>query len=70
MPDPVSRFSYFSRRARQEALAAINAATPAAEAAHRRLSNLHAAQALLAMIAAEDWPKASRKLAMVGSSTA
>ena len=42
-------FLYFTRRAQQEQVAAINAACPAAEAAHRVLSHLHAAKALLVL---------------------
>ena len=42
-------FHYFTRRARQEQVAAINARSRAAEKAHRRLSGLYAAQAVLAV---------------------
>ena len=42
-------FLYFTRRAQQEQIAAINAGNTAAAAAHRTLSNLHAAKALLAL---------------------
>lgn len=45
-------FLYFTRRAQQEQVAAINATCPAAATAHRTLSRLHAAKALLA--ASED----------------
>lgn len=47
-------FLYFTRRARQEQVAAINASNPAAEAAHQSLSCLHAAKALLAVINATE----------------
>ncbi|MGI4730604.1 MAG: hypothetical protein ACRYFW_02505 [Janthinobacterium lividum] len=42
-------FAYYSRRARQEQVAAINARTPAAQAAHRQLSGLLAARASRAL---------------------
>jgi hypothetical protein len=47
-------FLYFTRRARQEQVAAINASNPAAEAAHQSLSCLHAARALLAVVNAPE----------------
>ena len=42
-------FLYFTRRAQQEQIAAINAGSHVAAVAHRTLSNLHAAKALLAL---------------------
>ena len=44
-----SLFLYFSRRAQQEQIAAINARSAVAAAAHQKLSGLHAAEALLAL---------------------
>lgn len=40
-----SLFDYYSRRAQQEQVAAINAAGPRASDAHRHLSSLHAMRA-------------------------
>lgn len=42
-------FLYFTRRAQQEQIAAINASSPAAATVHRTLSTFHAAKALLAV---------------------
>lgn len=44
-----SLFLYFSRRAQQEQIAAINARSAEAAAAHQQLSGLHATEALLAL---------------------
>lgn len=52
-------FLYFTRRAQQEQIAAINASSPAAATAHRTLSTLHAAKALLA-VATEPSPDGRR----------
>lgn len=52
-------FLYFTRCAQQEQVAAINAGSPAAAAAHRTLSSLHAAKAVLA-VAAEPAPDMHR----------
>ncbi|MBB4087260.1 hypothetical protein [Sphingomonas carotinifaciens] len=45
-------FTYCSRRAREEQVAAINARSAVAAAAHRKLSELHATQALIALLSA------------------
>ena len=50
MFDVESDFTYWSRRARQEEVAAINAHTRKASRAHRRLSALQAARAVLALL--------------------
>ena len=52
MPHDTLSFSYCSRRAREEQVAAINARHAVAAAAHRKLSELHATQALLALLSA------------------
>lgn len=46
---PLDEFAHASRRSEQEAIKAINAATPAAAAAHARLAVLHAARASSAL---------------------
>ena len=50
MFDSETEFAYVSRRARQEEIAAINATGSAAALAHRHLSRLYAARALVALI--------------------
>ena len=50
MFDVESDFTYWSRRARQEGVAAINARTRKASRAHRRLSALQAKRAVLALL--------------------
>ncbi len=50
MFDPKVEFAYASRRAREEAVAAINAGGIRAAAAHRELSRLYSARALLALL--------------------
>ena len=50
MFDRENEFAYSTRRARQEEVAAINALSDAAAAAHRGLSRLYAARALLALL--------------------
>lgn len=50
MPHEILSFTYCSRRAREEQVAAINARSAVAAAAHRKLSELHATQALLALL--------------------
>lgn len=51
-----SIFLFLSRRALQEQVAAINAASEAAESAHARLSTLHAQALSAAFESAADWP--------------
>lgn len=55
-------FSYYSRRAQQEQVAAINARSDAAEAAHRTLSALLATRALIAAL--DDASDAARLVAV------
>ena len=50
MFDVENEFTYWSRRASQEEVAAINARTKSASRAHRRLSALQAARAVLALV--------------------
>jgi hypothetical protein len=50
MFDPQIEFVYASRRAREEEVAAINASGEAAATAHRKLSRLYSARALLALL--------------------
>ena len=50
MVDHEAEFAYTSRRARQEEVAAINAAGDAAAIAHRQLSRLYVARALVALL--------------------
>lgn len=50
MFDVETDFTYWSRRARQEEVAAINARSKKASRAHRRLSALQAARAVLALL--------------------
>lgn len=53
------QFLYFARRAQQEQVASINANSVEAAAAHQRLSNLHAAKALMAALSGTE-PVGSR----------
>lgn len=54
MFDVETDFTYWSRRARQEEVAAINARTRKASRAHRRLSTLQANRAVLALLDRDD----------------
>lgn len=57
MPDPESDFRYWSRRAREEEVAAINARGPASARAHQRLSALQTARAVLALLYPGEAPR-------------